>query len=347
MNPSVFSLLNARILSHYESARKILSNKMPAPRTAILYPTYVCNQACPGCEYQEDNRGIARMMTRAQLMHAVDELAALGVQGLEFCGGGEPTLHPDLAQAILRLRKRGISIGLLTNGTHLTGKLAKVAVRNLSYIRISLDAADAATFNRVKRPKDKNAGFAQVVANIRKIVALRKKDNAPVTLSIKYLVSRLNAEGLEKAAKLAASLGVDSLQFKSVRIFKGLELKKEGDAIRRRIDALAKKYPKLAVLGGIDKANVTMKCWLSPVQIMIDAIGEVFVCCYYRHRRDTHGFGNIFKTPLKKIWFSKRHWKAIASIKPAECNRLDCRFAAYNQIMADMMIKDKAQFDFI
>ena len=84
-----------------------------------------------------------------------------------------------------------------------------------------------------------------------------------------------------------------------------------------------------------------------PVQIMIDALGDVYVCCYYRHRKKTHAFGNVLKTPLKKIWYSRAHLKAIQSIKIKECNVLDCRFAVYNDLMHEMMIKDRAQFDFI
>ncbi|HUI90812.1 MAG TPA: radical SAM protein [Chitinivibrionales bacterium] len=347
MTVSVFNLLHTRILSHYESAKNILAHKMPAPRTAIVYPTYVCNQACPGCEYQDDNRNIATMMSKKQLFSVVDQLAKIGVKGVEFCGGGEPTLNPYFGEALLRLRKKGISAGLLTNGTNLSGRLAEIAVKTLSYIRISLDAATAETYAKVKRPKSGRSGFDAVIANIKTLVRLRKKYRSKVTLSVKFLVSMLNEKEIEKAAALANRLCVDSLQFKSVRIFKSLGLGRSEEKIQARITRLADKYPRLSVVGSVRRANITMKCWLSPVQIMIDALGDVFICCYYRHRKKTHCFGNLFKQPLSKIWYSKRHWDAIKNIKVSECNVLDCRFGVYNELMHQMMIKDIAQLDFI
>jgi cyclic pyranopterin phosphate synthase len=347
MSVSVFNLLHTRILSHYESAKKILGHTMPAPRTAIVYPTYVCNQACPGCEYQDDNRNIATMMSKKQLLSVVDQLAKIGVKGVEFCGGGEPTLNPHFGDALLRLQKKGMSAGLLTNGTNLRGRLAKIAVKTLSYIRISLDAATAETYAMVKRPKSNASGFESVVSNIKTLVRLRKRFKSKVTLSVKFLVSTLNEKEIEKAAELANRLGVASLQFKSVRIFKSLGIGSREKQIQTRIARLAGKYPHLSVVGNVHRANITMKCWLSPVQIMIDALGDVFICCYYRHRKKTHCFGNLFKEPLSKIWYSKRHWDAIKNIKVSECNVLDCRFGVYNELMHQMMIKDIAQLDFI
>lgn len=347
MKNNVFDLLQTRIISHYQAAEKILNGGMPSPRTAILYPTYICNQACPGCEYQDDNNNINALMSKSQLFNSIDQLVSLGIKGLEFCGGGEPTLHPDFNEAILRLRKKNISIGLLTNGTKLNGKLAETIVKELSYVRISLDSSNEKIFNLVKRPKSDSAGFDMVISNIKQLVILREQYNTGLTISVKYLISKENLSGIDKAVELAAGLGVDSIQFKSLRIFSNAISEVQGEAVERKIERLRKQYPSLAIIGGVKKLNVTMKCWMSPVQIMVDALGDVFICCYYRHRKNKHSFGNLFTKPLKDIWYSKEHKKAIDGIKIPECNVLDCRFANYNKIMQEMMVENKAQFDFI
>lgn len=347
MDTSVFHLLHSRIISHYDSAKKIIKGEMPAPRTAIFYPTYVCNQDCPGCEYAHENYNIGNMMTKDQMINAIDQLAALGIKGLEFCGGGEPTLHPNMIDAILRLKDHNISIGLLTNGTKLYGDLARVAVENLSYIRISIDAADEETFNHAKKPKSKTAGYDQVISNIKELVRIRKEINSQVTISLKYLVSNLNVDGLEAAAELAQNLEVDSIQFKGVRVFKNLMTQEQEKSVKERIANLNKKYSKLAVVGSIDKIDLKMKCWLSPVQTMIDPLGDVYICCYYRHRKEKHCLGNLFQESMHDIWYSQKHWDVIDKIEIPECNVLDCRFAIYNEIMSKMMIEDSAQLDFI
>ncbi len=96
----VFDTLQSRILTHWPEAQSILERKMPAPRTAIVYPTYVCNQDCLWCEYNAENtnKNLDRVMSRDRLFALIEDLRSLGVRGVEFCGGGEPTLHPNLAE---------------------------------------------------------------------------------------------------------------------------------------------------------------------------------------------------------------------------------------------------------
>ncbi|MBM3290149.1 MAG: radical SAM protein, partial [Candidatus Hydrogenedentes bacterium] len=90
----IFDTLQTRIMTHWTEARAILDRKMPAPRTAIVYPTYVCNQDCLWCEYNAENtnRDLTRVMSKEHLFGLIDSLRDLGVRGVEFCGGGEPTL---------------------------------------------------------------------------------------------------------------------------------------------------------------------------------------------------------------------------------------------------------------
>jgi hypothetical protein len=59
------------------------------------------------------------MLTKEQMIKAVDQFAELGVLGMEFTGGGEPTLHPDLDFMIEYIHNKGIKIGIVTNGSRL------------------------------------------------------------------------------------------------------------------------------------------------------------------------------------------------------------------------------------
>jgi len=140
---------------------------------------------------------------------------------------------------------------------------------------------------------------------------------------------------------------VDSLQFKAARLCASELDARLSATVSQRIFELREDYPNVPIVGGVDKINMTQQCWLTPLQVMIDALGEVFLCCYYRHRKDTHSIGNAFQTSLRDIWFSDRHWEAIRAIKPAECNLLDCRFVHYNHIMTELVAKGRGQFEFI
>ena len=112
-------------------------------------------------------------------------------------------------------------------------------------------------------------------------------------------------------------------------------------------DCKEKYRDRIIVIGGTEKINTTHQCWLTPLQLTIDTLGEVFLCCYYRHRKEDHSIGNCFEEPLNDMWYAQKHWDKIDGIKPHECNNLDCRFVKYNETMNKLLIENDAQFEFI
>lgn len=344
---AVFEYLEKRILTHYHEAAMILRGEMPAPRTAIVYPTYVCNQNCTWCEYREENAELRTVMPDDQFRQLMRDLYDLGVRGTEFCGGGEPALHPLLPEILRESKARGMSMGLLTNGTMCTGELAEALIDCASYVRVGFDGATAATVERVKRPKRPDVTFEAVCSNIREMLALRAQRGTGVRISMKVVLDKTNVHELEDCVRLAVELGVDSIQFKAARLCDTELDPEEAAGIQRRLDDLRRGHPDMPVVGGVAKLNMTRQCWLTPLQIMIDPLGGVYLCCYYIHRKESHTIGNCFETPLKDLWYSERHWQAIRNIKPHECNNLDCRFVRYNDIMTQLMMETEGQFEFI
>ncbi|GMU91593.1 MAG: hypothetical protein AMXMBFR4_06510 [Candidatus Hydrogenedentota bacterium] len=346
---SVFDALQTRILTHWTEAKMILERKMPAPRTAIVYPTYVCNQDCLWCEYNAENtnQGLARVMPKERLFQLIDDLRNLGVRGVEFCGGGEPTLHPALAALVRDMATKGTSVGLLTNGTKLKGELASALVDCASYVRVGFDGATPETANRVKRPKTPEARFEAVCDNIAGMIDLRRTRGTGVKISIKVVLDQNNFHEIEECVRLAIALGVDSVQFKAARLCSSELNPEQAEFVNARMAQCRRLYPQMPIVGGAEKINMTGQCWLTPLQLTVDPMGDVYLCCYYRHRKERHSIGNCFETPLHDLWYSERHWEAIQSIRPHECNNLDCRFVKYNQIMNDAMVHNDAQFEFI
>ncbi len=347
-NQEVFDFLQNRILTHYPQARDILDRKMPAPRTAIVYPTYVCNQDCTWCEYAAENTEHHAVMKNDELRKLMDDLDKLGVKAVEFCGGGEPTLHPILPEIVEDLARRNMSIGTLTNGTKMYGKLAEVFVEHGSYVRIGFDGATEETVHRVKRPKSPEARYDAVCRNFRNLVDLRNARGTKLKVSMKVVLDNENFHETEDCVRLAIDLGADSVQFKAARLCPTELNDEQGAWVNQTIDECKTKYAgKIAVIGGTHKINTTMKCWLTPLQLTIDTLGEVFLCCYYRHRKDDHSIGNCFTDDLSELWYAEKHWEKIDGIEPHACNNLDCRFVKYNEIMAKLMVDDDAQFEFI
>lgn len=346
-NDQVFDHLQYRILTHYHAAMSILAGRMPAPRTAIVYPTYVCNQNCTWCEYRVENDAWRDVMTTEHLRGLLRDLYELGVRGTEFCGGGEPTLHPDLAELMREAHGYGMRFGLLTNGTKCRGELAEALVDCASYVRVGFDGATAATMDRVKRPKAPDATFDAVCENVRAMLRLRGERGTSVRISMKVVLDNTNYREVPDCVALARELGVDSIQFKAARLCPTELNDAECVEVHRMLRDARRDHPGLPVVGGVDKLNMVSPCWLTPLQTMIDARGDVYLCCYYIHRKGSHTIGNCFETPLRDLWYSDRHWEAIRGIQPGECNNLDCRFVKYNDIMTQLLLENDGQFEFI
>jgi MoaA/NifB/PqqE/SkfB family radical SAM enzyme len=342
---TIFDINPWHVLTLCDRARQARAGKIPNPRMAIIYPNYGCNHYCVGCEYAAVNRENPVQMKPERLLRLLEELRETGVDSVEFCGGGEPTIYPHLEEAILHGRKLGLSFGLLTNGSGIQGSLAETVAREVSYVRISLDAATAGTYSRVRRPT--GIHFDGILDTIRQLKSRREVLQSPLLVSIKYLVSKVNREEIPAVFGLAADLGVDSLQFKALRQSPQALSPQMQDDVANEIRTLRAMHPGLKVLGGVDKAEATCRCWLTPLQTMIDARGDVLLCCYYLHRRERHRIGNIHRKPFREIWGSPRHIRAIAGIRPSECNLLDCRFIGYMKILEPILSDPGHQVDFI
>ena len=319
--------LDLRILSHYSGIRDIRRGRLPFPRTAIIYPTYGCNLQCPACEYTSDNEGGPAQLPLARWRSLLDELAQGGATGVELCGGGEPLLHPGLVDAVLHGARAGLRFGVLTNGTAISDAFLADALPHFAYVRVTIDAATPETYE-VVRPGPPL--WSKVLENCRRLIAAR----GPGTeVSLKFLVDRTNRHEIAPAVALARALGVGSIQFMAARETPAALRGDEIGEVEREIAAARQRFAPLPVLGSVEKLVMRRACELSPLQTTIDARGDVFLCCYFTHRRDRHRIGNVLAQPFGELWGGGLHRQVIANVRPEECSVFDCRFVRYHDVL--------------
>lgn len=350
---SMLKYLKHRILTYYNEAHEILKGEMPLPRMAILHPTYICNHDCIGCDFKDPNTKLKEIWSEKDSDRILDELIKIGISAAEFSGGGEPLLAPNIVQAIKKLKNKGIAVGLLTNGSKLSGEILDTVIRNCTYVRVSLESGSNEVFKKVKNVKD-DAEFDNIVNNIRNAVQLRKKLNKDIDISIKFAVGTINYMDMENAINLAIDLGVDCIQFKlyenvDCRIYtKRVRDLKQAKGIVAKLNELKRIYGnEILILGDLKRTKLDCECWLTPIFTLVDALGDVYLCNYYRHRMKSHCIGNLLKDDFKTIWFSKRHRDVIKNIKTEECNLYDCRFHFYNSFMKKLVQESNDVLKFI
>ena len=99
--------------------------------------TNECNSKCVHC-YNNSGRKLSDELNNSELDKVVEELCKRKPIKVDFIGG-EPLLHPGLFKIARKLKKHGISLGVITNGSLLSDSKIKEMKELFSMIQISLD----------------------------------------------------------------------------------------------------------------------------------------------------------------------------------------------------------------
>ncbi|MCR3884935.1 MAG: radical SAM protein [Methanothrix sp.] len=152
---------------------------------------------------------LAEIRSRAE---AVEEGREEEFDYLTLAGSGEPLLHLGLDE-IIRGAKEVIDkpVALLTNGTLFFREEVRREVLEADLIVPSLDAATAATFQRVNRPHP-DLSIEKVIEGL---VHLRKEFSGEIWLEV-MLVSGMNDSEAPLIAEAAEEIGADRVQLNTV-----------------------------------------------------------------------------------------------------------------------------------
>jgi len=131
---SLWRRLHLRLRELRMIARGLASKDHPI--LAHVIPMRRCNLSCAYCNEFDDHSKPVPIETMYQRL---DRLAELGTTIITI-SGGEPLLHPDLDLIIARVRRRGMIVGMITNGYLLTADRVKRLNRaGLEHLQISID----------------------------------------------------------------------------------------------------------------------------------------------------------------------------------------------------------------
>lgn len=335
-----------KILTLYPLAKRILEGEMIRPLMAVVYPSYVCNHNYPGCSYQELNRKENVFLDPKNFVKLLMSLHSLEVKSLEFSGGGEPTLHLRFCELVERAVDEGFELGLLTNGSLLSGRTAELVVEYFTYIQMSIDASDVRTYNQIHGPVEIHE-FQTILNNLEEVISKRNEKKSKLTVGAKVLVCQTNMNFIEDIINLTKDIGCDYVQFKPLRNAADSLLPEQVAIVDDLIKTLQEKYYPFLVCGGAKPAKSKRKCWLSPLHILVDPLGDVYPCFHYEYRKESTRMGNLFKQPLERIWFGQRHKEVIRDLKVEECNLYNCRWHYYNEIMWQVIKENKMHLNFI
>ena len=120
-----------------------------------------------------------------KMKEIVKDLGQMGVKAVTFSGAGEPLCYPYITEAIEGLLGVGIKVAILTNGSLLNGKVAEILSRGATWVRISMDAADAQTYAKIRGVSFRE--FDKVCDNIYNFAKIKSKN---CELGVNFIVKR-------------------------------------------------------------------------------------------------------------------------------------------------------------
>ncbi len=177
------------------------------PVCLYLEVTNRCNLLCETCPRTFEALEPPADMSWELFTRIVDQVPDVARAVLH--GVGEPMLVRELPRMIRYLKDRGVYVLFNTNGTLLNAKkFPGLIATGLDELRVSLDAADAATYSRV-RGKD---FFARIVRDVGRLTEYQRQTGAERPRVSLWLTGlRETVQQLPEFVRLAARMGVGAV----------------------------------------------------------------------------------------------------------------------------------------
>jgi molybdenum cofactor biosynthesis enzyme MoaA len=179
------------------------------PQWVMIETTSHCNLKCVICPHGHDAMPHKTELDTSRVSRSLDFMSS--ADRMQLFGTGEPLMSPafwEILESIDPESQTEISIN--SNGTLLNAERIERLLRSpLSWISISLDAARAETYRRVR-----GGDFQLVISRVRDLI--RARDTRPrrnrLAVYLNMTLMRENIGEFREFVDLAADLGADGVQ---------------------------------------------------------------------------------------------------------------------------------------
>jgi MoaA/NifB/PqqE/SkfB family radical SAM enzyme len=309
---------------------QFIEKKNHGPWVVELDPTTACNLACHDCiSANLLNQG---GIEPSRLLKLADEFKSEGVKAVVLIGGGEPMAHKEFGNIVEAFSQKDIHIGVTTNGT-LMQKYMEVSTKNVSWLRVSVDAGTADIFQEFRPHASGKSQFDLVISNM---VEFAKLKTGILGFSF-LLLSKFDKDGnfvctnavdIFKAGQLAKEIGCDYFEVKpafdmlhylqrqdhKVTDITNNELKKVNELNNEKFQVIAPYTLEEALKGDNVQPKNYDKCLVADMRTVVSPSG-VYVCPYHRGNLNMK-IGDIKKSTFKEIWSGKKRMEVMQKLDP-------------------------------
>ena len=338
---------------YFETVGDRRSDTADTPPVCIyLEVTNRCNLLCETCPRTFEALEPPADMSWELFTSIIDQVP--GLARVVLHGVGEPMLVKSLPRMIRYLKERGIYVLFNTNGTLLAPrKRQEIIDTGLDELRVSLDAAEAETFLKV-RGKDM---FDRIVRNISEFTALQRElGTATPKVSLWLTGLKETVDQLPDFVRLAARIGVREVHLQRLvfddlgrglaradsSLFEATQREEanaiaEAEAIGRSlgvsIDASGATEPGMSLKRAED-ASPWSTCRRPWSLMYFTAHGRALPCCiapFSQRGYENYTLGDATQQTLREIWNGEayREFRAtlIGDVPPKPCQNCGLRWS--------------------
>ncbi|MDR3516841.1 MAG: radical SAM protein [Azospirillaceae bacterium] len=348
---------NLKFLRHTTQLDALRDRTMVAPVHVRIKPMNHCNQSCWFCAYRADNLQLGDgidlkdRIPESKMFEITDDLIDMGVKAVTFSGGGEPLLYRPLPDVIERLAAGGIKIGALTNGANLKGRMADAFAAHGTWIRISVDGWDDASYAEARSIAEGH--FTKLLENMRAFV----RRGSRCVLGVSFIIGHANHAKIRDFCAMMKDIGVNHVKLSGVVVGNDGATNK---AYHRNISAVVTEQIRAA--SDLNDANFSVidhyheldelfaksytTCPFLQFLTVIGADCAVYTC---QDKAYTQAglLGSIRDRSFKEFWFSEENRQKLYGLDPSVSCQHHCVAHAKNLAITDILALDQDHAVFV
>jgi MoaA/NifB/PqqE/SkfB family radical SAM enzyme len=257
-----------------------------------------------------------------------------------FSGGGEPLIYPHIAETVERLAAGGIRIGCLSNGAMLKGRVAEAFARHASWLRISIDGWDDASYAGYRNTKAD--AFERLIDNLGAFSAsgtacvlgasmIVDKDNAGHIVDLGRRLKEAGVAHLKVSPCILSNEGAESNAYHAP--ISGLvqaQITEARSALADDRFQIVDHYHDLAETFERPYSS----CPFSQLLTVIGADLQVYTC-QDKAYTESGRLGSIAERRFRDFWYSAENAQALAAIDPGRDCQHHCVAEAKNRVLVE------------
>jgi GTP 3',8-cyclase len=314
-----------KLLYHEKELKSVMEGEQIVPIYVDLGIHNACNFRCVHCG--PGFRGHGNHYIKCEpLLQLMKDMGNSGVKSVLIGGTGEPSLNPNMVEAIEVGKKYGLDLALTSNGALLAQDKLERILPHLTWMRFNILATSEEFFYDMHQPLKKRGNIREnVINNLRSAVEIKRKHNLDVLINVVTCVFEENFQDIESTVKLVKEIGIDYIMIKPPSVNQ-----KNVEEYNKFNVSLFDKYKSLEKLEkySTDEFSVFVrwnafddghkkeynKCYGLPFIWQIDGDGGVYACGSFLQEAK-YCYGNINEQSFKEIVKSERTRKAMKYVE--------------------------------